>query len=498
MGKGFLSKQRGMRSDEAWAKELEGRVIQSSIPGFHAIQRHAEDLRLGSIVVTKDSVFAAVGYCYPGVNGVDDSTISEPLSRVELQGSIEFHGSHQDRLYPRQRAVNESDIEHAARWIMRAAPLTTHICISSFGPFVRVGRKYRTSDPDNYGLYRTLSNYPEWDKKNLYKLLVEILERVTSENYESKRRSKLDDDEWTGRPEVLIGLDVNIAALGEHYYAIEDEIRADPTLKKLRKNIRTETNVRRKGALSQKMHARYAEFVSKARQSTAYVKISHSVNVGFTNQGWMSRGRSHAQMSVFRPRRSLPEHKITEQMAKHHFEGTCERHGDCIEGLVSVKAVIHQAEKKIGCELDQLTVESARKHLPLGDPIWSWSARYVGQLIYTVTALVAPRRVAIGGAVVRSANGHAGGWTEFVDMVRDEFVYELYYDGQITPVPNYPELQNVESFFSYRLCAAPGLYGGLIAARWDKTGRYPYPLEELLGVGRRKPTSSAANTRSGQ
>ncbi|HBH89883.1 ROK family protein [Ponticaulis sp.] len=390
---------------------------------------------LGSIVLTKDSIFIGWGV------GEGRPDYEKRPSQVKLVGRCELKGGEVDgdRLI-----MGEPELHHAIDILLQRAPNIAYLCVSGAGPFRLLGKRYRddTRTSSNYGQIISSTTQPRWSKHSLY---------TSALNGVSKSKFGRKASEVT----VLVALDVNTAALGEHYYMLDQSFDGTELEYQLTRALRT----------------------------TAYVKISNSVNVGFISNGWMNRGRGHSQMSVFRPRKSR---RINGQVIIDRFEGICKRHGDCIEGLVCIDALSKRLLKSgysvpaSGASIKDLyeatgTIEA---------PVWLWSAFYVSQLIQVTTAMVSPLRVSLGGVLATGPDQkYDAGWSEFIDLIKLYFEAELWSDvsneNPISPSPYFREVIQPD-FISYRSCAYPSVLGGLIAARWDKTNYYPSPVQYMF------------------
>jgi fructokinase len=70
------------------------------------------------------------------------------------------------------------------------------------------------------------------------------------------------------------------------------------------------------------------------------------------------------------------------------FSGSCTYHGDCFEGLASGLAL----EERWGQRSDSL---------PMDHPCWELEAGYIAQALVNATLLLSPRRIILGGGVMK-------------------------------------------------------------------------------------------------
>jgi len=443
------------------------------------------ELNVASMLITKDSIFIAVGHAYK-----ETDFTSVHLSQVRMSKVFEYPSTHEDT--EGRRATREKDIQKSMAIIFQNAPLVEAICISAFGPFVKIGRHFRDSenynDVDEYGLFPVVSNFPEWNDQWLYGMARDSAEYCHNEIYlEDRNDAHLEEP-----PKVIIGLDVNVAALGEHYYVLEEDLKIE-----LNKDLRYKMQSRRAldrsppaSAHTEAVEAKkkiVKEIIEKycriGRRTTGYIKVSNSVNVGFTSNGWISRGRGHSQMSAFMPRRSIT---IDQESIHDNYPGTCNRHADCIEGLASFPALAKRfATLNPSLNSSEVTLSDIVEHHNVDHAIWRWTAYYISQLAHVVTTFIAPTRIALGGIVITGpAKNRKIGWEDFITKLQDgleDLVWRNCKNGNpLLSIPNYPELTDIKSFLHYRKCNYPTLFGGLITARWDLTNHYPSPAEYMF------------------
>jgi fructokinase len=111
----------------------------------------------------------------------------------------------------------------------------------------------------------------------------------------------------------------------------------------------------------------------------AYVTVGTGVGVGLVVDGRPAYGFSHSELGHIRIVRKSGD----------HWGGSCEYHGDCVEGLASGVAIAARA----GLPANQI---------PQNSPVWELVAHALAQLLHTIVLATAPRRILIGGGVAEA------------------------------------------------------------------------------------------------
>lgn len=110
----------------------------------------------------------------------------------------------------------------------------------------------------------------------------------------------------------------------------------------------------------------------------AYVTVGTGVGVGLVVGGSLAHGFSHPELGHIRIARK----------AGDGWRGACAFHGDCVEGLASGTAIAARA----GVPADQVPADST---------VWEPVAHALSQLLHALVLTTAPRRILIGGGVIK-------------------------------------------------------------------------------------------------
>lgn len=126
--------------------------------------------------------------------------------------------------------------------------------------------------------------------------------------------------------------------------------------------------------------AALAEARASGLGDLCYVTVGTGVGVGVVSDGRALHGAGHPEAG----------HMLVRRHRNHDFPGLCPFHGDCLEGMASGPA---------------LTAAWQRSATDLADdhPAWSIEADYLAQLCMTLVLTLAPRRIVLGGGVMRRA-----------------------------------------------------------------------------------------------
>ena len=117
---------------------------------------------------------------------------------------------------------------------------------------------------------------------------------------------------------------------------------------------------------------------AKGCDPVVYVTVGTGIGGGAIVDGRPLHGLVHPEMGHMR----IPRE------AGDDFAGACPFHGDCLEGLASGEAV----RARRGLPGEALAVD---------DPVWALEARYLALGLANVVVVLSPRRIVVGGGVLR-------------------------------------------------------------------------------------------------
>jgi fructokinase len=120
---------------------------------------------------------------------------------------------------------------------------------------------------------------------------------------------------------------------------------------------------------------------ARGLRDVIYLTVGTGIGGGALVAGRLLHGRGHPEMGHIH----VPHDRQADP-----FAGCCPYHGDCLEGLAS------------GTALAQRWGQPAET-LPAAHPAWELEARYLGLALATLTAVLAPQRVILGGGVMKQA-----------------------------------------------------------------------------------------------
>lgn len=110
-----------------------------------------------------------------------------------------------------------------------------------------------------------------------------------------------------------------------------------------------------------------------------YVTVGTGIGVGLLIDGAPHGGANHPEAGHIR---------VVRAPGDAEFPGTCPYHGDCVEGMACGPAM--RARWGVPAE-----------DLPDAHPAWPMAAHYIAELCATLTYIVRPDRIIVGGGVMR-------------------------------------------------------------------------------------------------
>ncbi|RQW23083.1 ROK family protein [Bacillus sp. C1-1] len=133
---------------------------------------------------------------------------------------------------------------------------------------------------------------------------------------------------------------------------------------------------------------------AKGLDSCLYITVGTGIGAGAVVNGTILEGFSHPEMG----------HVPVKPHENDTFEGHCPYHGTCAEGMAAGPAI--QARwGKAGVELSE------------DDRVWQLEAYYLAQAIATYTYILSPKKVILGGGVMKQK--------QLYSLVREELIRQL-------------------------------------------------------------------------
>jgi fructokinase len=160
-----------------------------------------------------------------------------------------------------------------------------------------------------------------------------------------------------------------------------------------------------------------------------YLTVGTGVGGGALVNGGTIHGLLHPEMG----------HVPMPRLPGDDYAGWCPFHGRCLEGLVCGPAL----EERCGRPVSELSPD---------DPVWELTARYLAYGLSTLVLTLSPRRIVLGGGVMRQA--------QLLPLVRHALVEILNDYVQV------PEIQDrIDDYVVLStLDQKAGLYGALVLA----------------------------------
>jgi fructokinase len=166
--------------------------------------------------------------------------------------------------------------------------------------------------------------------------------------------------------------------------------------------------------------------VARGLDTFVYLTAGTGIGGGALINGRPLHGLVHPEMGHVR----VPHDRVADP-----FAGTCPYHGDCLEGLAAAPAVAERWGQP-------------PEALPADHPAWALEAHYLALGVVSVIAILSPRRVVMGGGLLRQP--------ALLPMVRREIVRLL--NGYV------PAAAIDESIDDYVVSPALGSRAGVLGA----------------------------------
>jgi fructokinase len=119
---------------------------------------------------------------------------------------------------------------------------------------------------------------------------------------------------------------------------------------------------------------------AKGLDSCVYYTIGTGVGLGVYIEGRLVHGLLHPEGG----------HVLVRRHEADSFKGNCPYHGDCLEGMAAGPAI----EKRWGQQ---------GQELPISHPAWAMEAYYIAQAIVGTILTLSPKKVILGGGVMKQA-----------------------------------------------------------------------------------------------
>lgn len=142
--------------------------------------------------------------------------------------------------------------------------------------------------------------------------------------------------------------------------------------------------------------------------SYVYITIGTGIGGGVVTNNQIIKGQLHSEIG----------HLSIHQEITDSFIGACPFHENCIEGLASGEAI----QQRWGANAETL---------PPDHPAWELEATYIASLCQTLTAVLSPQRIILGGGVMQQP--------QLLPMIRQKFLmkagdyWQIPADYLVTP-----------------------------------------------------------------
>lgn len=145
---------------------------------------------------------------------------------------------------------------------------------------------------------------------------------------------------------------------------------------------------------------------AKEKDSCVYITVGTGIGGGAVVNGEPLTGYNHPEMGHFYP----PKHP------NDSFEGFCDYHGACLEGLAAGPAI----EGRYGIRAE---------NLPADHEAWEIEAHYLAHAVLAYTTILSPECIILGGGVMHQKH--------LFEMVREKFAEILNSYLDLPPLDEY-------------------------------------------------------------
>lgn len=173
---------------------------------------------------------------------------------------------------------------------------------------------------------------------------------------------------------------------------------------------------------------------AKHLDNSIYITVGTGIGVGVITDGKIYHGLTHPEMG----------HVLVQRHQDDDFQGACVFHPSCLESLASGNAI----DKRWGM---------SGKEIPLNHKAWEFEAYYLAQAIVTYILTLSPKKVIMGGGVLKQQH--------LFPMVRNQVIKMLNGYIQINDIIN-----DIDNYIVYpKLGDHAGICGALALAKKSKT-----------------------------
>ena len=117
---------------------------------------------------------------------------------------------------------------------------------------------------------------------------------------------------------------------------------------------------------------------AKGLDSVIYLTVGTGIGGGIYSGGKLVHGLTHPETG----------HILVKRHPEDSYEGNCQFHGDCLEGMAAGPAIEKRWSKK-------------GQELPEDHPAWEMEAYYLAQGLMNYILVVSPKKIILGGGVMK-------------------------------------------------------------------------------------------------